>query len=216
VALPAFSVDYEITEELARNDGKKSIGAVKPTLYPSLAATSRFAGMVLLDVFGGQNYSPAGYAKLFRFHQALYSTKVVTFLAKRNIQRRRPDGSDTYSFFSGHASSVFATSTFLYLEVNDFIDAQARRHNEQLPLFSPRAWKMLSFGVLYGWAGYVGYSRIHDKKHYLSDVVAGAFCGSMISYLFYPHEGKSGNDRKIYLGIQPVNSGASIGVGCNF
>jgi hypothetical protein len=38
---------------------------------------------------------------------------------------------------------------------------------------------------LYGWAGYVGYSRIKDKKHYLSDVLVGAAAGSLISYFIY-------------------------------
>jgi membrane-associated phospholipid phosphatase len=155
---------------------------------------------------------------MFRFHQALYYTKVVTHLAKRNIRRHRPDGSDTYAFFSGHASTAFATSTFLYLEACDFIDAQAQQrgaggHAQSLPLLSPQGWKMLSFGVLYGWAGYVGYSRIHDKKHYLTDVLVGAASGTVISYLLYPHQEKN---EKVRMGLLPASGGAAFGLAVRF
>lgn len=211
--LPPLEVDEEITESLARNDGKKSLGALSPVYYPGLFATSRLAGMMLLDAVNLHDYSAATYAKMFRFHQALYYTKVVTRLAKRNIQRYRPDGSDTYSFFSGHTSAAFATSTFLYLEARDFIDNLAQRRDGRLPFMSPRAWKRLSFGVLYGWAGYVGFSRIHDKKHYLSDVLAGAASGTLVSYLLYPHEPKEG---KIQMGIQPLYNGVSMAMEFRF
>ncbi|GEM_PF-6978840 len=207
--LPPLEVDEEITESLARNDGKKSLGAISPVYYPGLFATSRLAGMMLLDAVNLHDYSATTYAKMFRFHQALYYTKVVTRLAKRNIQRYRPDGSDTYSFFSGHTSAAFATSTFLYLEARDFIDGLAQRRDEPLPLMSPRAWKRLSFGVLYGWAGYVGFSRIHDKKHYLSDVIVGAASGTLVSYLLYPHEPRDG---KIQVKVQPSNLGVLMGM----
>jgi membrane-associated phospholipid phosphatase len=216
MTLPPLEIDAEISEQLARNDGRASLGALRPSLYPSLAATSRLAGMIVLDAVGGQDYSPTSYTKLFRFHQALYCTKVVTRLAKRNIHRYRPDRSDTQSFFSGHTSTVFATSTFFYLEVNDFIDAQARRHDQRLPLLSPCGWKILSAGVLYGWAGYVGFSRIYDKKHYLSDVLAGAASGTLVSYLFYPRGEKDTQSTKIQMGIQPMDGGAVLGLNFEF
>jgi membrane-associated phospholipid phosphatase len=205
VTLPPFELDHEISEMVARTDGKKSLGALKPAYYPGLAATSRLAGMIALDVAGLHDYSATSYAKMFRFHQALYYTKVVTRLAKHNIQRYRPDHSDTQSFFSGHTSTAFATSTFLYLEARDFIDG----HDQSLPVLSPRGWKIFSFGMLYGWAGYVGYSRIHDKKHYLSDVLLGAASGTLISYLLYPHPAKPG---KIRMDIQPLPGGLGLGI----
>lgn len=211
--LAPLEVDHEISESLARNDGKKSLGAISPLYYPSLAATTRLAGMVMIDATGIYDYSAASYARMFRFHQALYYTKVVTHLAKRNIQRYRPDGSDTYSFFSGHTSTAFATSTFLYLEARDFIDGLTQNRGGQLPLLSPRGWKMVSFGALYGWAGYVGFSRIHDKKHYLSDVLVGAASGTLVSYLVYPHPAKN---RGMQLGLQPLRSGAGLALGIKF
>jgi len=211
--LEAFGMDREITASWARVDGKKSLGAVSPVYYPGIVATSRMTGMILLDALNIHDYSASTYAKMFRFQQALYYTKVVTHLAKRNIQRHRPDGSDTYSFFSGHTSAAFATSTFFYLEMRDFIDHLAQSREGKLPLMSPRGWKMVSFGVIYGWAGYVGYSRIHDNKHYLSDVIVGAASGILVSYLVYPHQTKS--DR-LQFGVQPMRNGAAIGLSMNF
>jgi len=73
---------------------------------------------------------------------------------KFSVQRERPDGSDHYSFPSGHSASAFATAAVL------------QRH--------------------YGWkagvpatvvAAYVATARVHDNKHYLSDVVFGAAMG---------------------------------------
>jgi membrane-associated phospholipid phosphatase len=218
VTLAPSEVDYEISEMVARTDGRKSLGALRPTLYPGLAATSRLVGMIALDATGIHDYSATSYARMFRFHQALYYTKVVTHLAKRNIRRHRPDGSDTYAFFSGHTSAAFATSTFLYLEACDFIDAQAQPRGadgniRSLPLLSTQNWKLLSFGVFYGWAGYVGYSRIHDKKHYLTDVLVGAASGALISYLLYPHQER--ND-KVRMGLQPAPAGAAFGLAIRF
>lgn len=211
--LAPFEMDQEISESLARTDGKKSLGAVSPLYYPGVTATWRFSGMILADAVGLHDYSAASYGRMFRFHQALYYTKVVTHLAKRNIQRYRPDNSDTYSFFSGHTSTAFATSTFLYLEANDFIDGLAQRRDGRLPLLSPTGWKRVSFGVLYGWASYVGYSRIHDKKHYLSDVIVGAASGTLVSYLVYPRQSQGD---KLQMGIQPMRGGLAMGVGIKF
>ncbi|MCI0698566.1 phosphatase PAP2 family protein [candidate division KSB1 bacterium] len=218
VTLAPSEVDYEISEMVARTDGRKSLGALRPTLYPGLAATSRLVGMIALDATGIHDYSATSYARMFRFHQALYYTKVITHLAKRNIRRHRPDGSDTYAFFSGHTSTAFATSTFLYLEACDFIDAQAQPRGadgstRSLPLLSPQGWKILSFGVFYGWAGYVGYSRIHDKKHYLTDVLVGAASGTLVSYLLYPHQEKN---EKVRIELQPAPGGAAFGLAVRF
>ena len=208
--LAPSELDEEITESLARVDGKKSLGAISPLYYPGVTATWRFGGMLLADAIGLHDYSAASYGRMFRFHQALFYTKVVTHLAKRNIQRYRPDNSDTYSFFSGHTSTAFATSTFLYLEANEFIDGLAQRRDGHLPLLSPRGWKRVSFGVFYGWAGYVGFSRIHDKKHYLSDVIVGAASGTIVSYLVYPRQSQSD---KLQMGLQPLRGGLAMGVG---
>lgn len=73
---------------------------------------------------------------------------------KFTVQRTRPDGSNDYSFPSGHSASAFATASVL------------QRHY---------GWKV---GVpAYVVAGYVATARVHDNRHYLSDVVFGAAMG---------------------------------------
>jgi hypothetical protein len=73
---------------------------------------------------------------------------------KFTAQRTRPDGSDDLSFPSGHSASSFATAAVLH------------RHF---------GWKV---GVpAYLVAGYVATARVHDNRHYLSDVVFGAAMG---------------------------------------
>jgi membrane-associated phospholipid phosphatase len=73
---------------------------------------------------------------------------------KFTTHRTRPDGSDDLSFPSGHSASSFATATVLH------------RHY---------GWKV---GVpAFIVAGYVATARVHDNRHYLSDVVFGAAMG---------------------------------------
>ena len=106
------------------------------------------------------------------------STTTVKHLADRN----RPDGSNNYSFPSGHTANAFAAAEFLNREYRDV---------------SP-------------WIGYAGYTvatatgvlRLYNNKHWVSDVVAGAGFGiasTKIAYLIYPHL------KKLVIGKQNLN-----------
>lgn len=104
-----------------------------------------------------------------------------TTAVKRLADRPRPDGSNNYSFPSGHTANAFAAAEFLNQEYRDV---------------SP-------------WIGYAGYTvatatgvmRMYNNKHWLSDVVAGAGLGiasTKIAYLIYPHL------RKLVIGKQSL------------
>jgi membrane-associated phospholipid phosphatase len=81
-------------------------------------------------------------------------SQVYVQALKFTVQRERPDGSNSVSFPSGHSASAFATATVL------------QRHY---------GWKAgVPATVL---AAYVATARVHDNKHYLSDVVFGAAMG---------------------------------------
>jgi membrane-associated phospholipid phosphatase len=89
-------------------------------------------------------------ADLLRAHIV---SQTVTGLVKVSAQRTRPDGTNL-SFPSGHTSASFATATVL------------QRHF---------GWKV---GVpAMGLATYVAAARIHEKRHFLSDVAFGAAIG---------------------------------------
>ncbi len=91
-------------------------------------------------------------ASLFR---AQVVSQTVTQGIKFAARRTRPDGT-VLSFPSGHSATAFATATVLQSELG---------------------WKV---GVpAYGAAAWVAASRMQAKRHYLSDVIAGATIGIM-------------------------------------
>ena len=107
---------------------------------------------------------------------------VSTTTVKHLADRPRPDGSNNYSFPSGHTANAFAAAEFLNQEYRDV---------------SP-------------WIGYAGYTvatatgalRLYNNKHWLSDVVAGAGFGiasTKIAYLVYPHL------KKLVIGKQSMH-----------
>lgn len=81
-------------------------------------------------------------------------SQTFTQVTKFAVHRTRPDGSDNYSFPSGHTSGSFATATVLQ-----------RRYG----------WKA---GIpAYGFATYIAASRLSENRHFLSDVIFGAAIG---------------------------------------
>ena len=94
---------------------------------------------------------------------------ITDFGLKEITHQRRPEGSDYFSFPSGHTAEAFANAEFLRLEYKDV-----------------SAW--------YGIGGYVmaavtGYLRMYNDKHYLGDLFGGAGIGiasTDLSYWLYP------------------------------
>jgi hypothetical protein len=75
---------------------------------------------------------------------------------KWSTRRCRPDGSNCLGFPSGHSAQTFAAATVL------------ERH---------LGWRRAA--LAYAVAAYVATSRLHDNRHYLSDVVFGAAVGTI-------------------------------------
>lgn len=114
--------------------------------------------------------------------QAQIMAEILFNPIKFATQRLRPDGSDHLSFPSGHATITFATATVI------------ERH---------LGWRksLLAYGI----ASYVAASRLHDDKHWLSDVVFGAAVGTIAGRTVVHHAAD-------YWAVAPVKvpGGAAI------
>jgi len=82
---------------------------------------------------------------------------VYTQILKVATQRERPDGSNSQSFPSGHASNAFTFATVVELHYG---------------------WKLGA--PAYVLASAIAYSRLVQNVHYLSDVLAGATLGFIV------------------------------------
>ena len=77
----------------------------------------------------------------------------------------RPDGSDFYSFPSGHTAAAFTASTLLYKEYGYRVK-----------------WTAV---LVYFTAVAVGITRMLNNRHWLSDVIAGALIGITCVLVIY-------------------------------
>jgi membrane-associated phospholipid phosphatase len=169
-----------------------AVGVVSPVNFPLLlaggmatasasfldentreAATNQLGWSDTFETAGGPLYSTVFVAGMFtagrftnsrRFRAMTYDmldAAVVNFtyteILKLAVGRERPNGQDNKSFPSGHTSNAFAMASVV------------QQHY---------GWKI---GVpAYALAGLMGASRIHQDKHWLSDVVAGAGLGLIV------------------------------------
>jgi len=101
----------------------------------------------------------SGSPRVAQLGSELFRAQIVTQGAVQAIKfgagRRRPDGT-AYSFPSGHSAAAFASATVIQHEFG---------------------WKagIPAFAV----AGFVASSRVQMRRHYVSDVIAGAAVGIM-------------------------------------
>ncbi len=120
------------------------------------------------------------------FKQFAYSfvlTEGTVQLLKHTIHRERPNGT-TKSFPSGHTAASFVSASFLQFRYG------------------------YKYGIpAYVVAGFTGYSRIQAKKHWVSDVLAGAAIGTGFAYIFTkPYSN---------LTIEPYYNGENNSVGAS-
>ena len=110
-------------------------------------------------------------------------TQALTTGIKASVRRGRPDGTQ-FSFPSGHTSVTFAAATVL------------QRHF---------GWKT---GVpAYAVASYVAASRVHDKRHFLSDVTFGAALGIVSGWSVTVGHGKA------QMSMSPMATPGGGGIG---
>ncbi len=118
------------------------------------------------DIFGAKHRNNA-------FDQTKYlliselAASIITHSVKQIFNVTRPNG-DPFSFPSGHTSQAFTGATVLYQETKDYC----------LPLAYSGYLLSTATGVL----------RITNNRHWVSDVLAGAGIGILVTNLVYYFE----------------------------
>jgi hypothetical protein len=107
----------------------------------------------------------------------------IVQVSKVLAHRQRPDGSDNFSFPSGHTASAFATASVLQKYYG---------------------WKV---GIpAYGFGAYVAAARMQANKHNFSDVLMGAAIGVAAAHTVTLGIGGA----KFDLGVAPTDGGAAV------
>jgi hypothetical protein len=150
-------------------------------------------GLNAMGIKGKNNFRD----RTILFGMSQLITSAIVFPVKSFSAETRPDGSNNFSFPSGHTATAFANAEFMRQEYKDV---------------SP--W--------YGVAGYAvaattGYLRMYNNKHWLGDVVAGAGIGIMstkLAYWIYPTiKKKIFKDKDVHTVVMPTYQSGSFGLG---
>ena len=215
IALPSAMITYGLISL-----GDNGIRQIDYNVHNSLEKNNRFWNKQAEDYI---QFSPAVAAYTLKFcsvaseHNLLDMTILYglsNLLAGGIVQggkfavgRERPNGSNNYSFPSGHTETAFVAAEFLHQEYKD-----------------RSVW--ISIGG-YGAATFVGVARVYNNKHWVSDVVTGAGIGILSTkavYWVYPYlkkeiEKKFGKkDLPFHAFIFPgySNRNPSLALSCTF
>jgi membrane-associated phospholipid phosphatase len=154
----------EVTSNRPLGKYASDLGVLAGPLLPNIAY---IVGMASFGYLAGDSNAKS---------RSLIMTKtsiiapLVTDAMKYVLNEPRPDGSDNYSFPSGHTTGAFA-----------FASVVASEHEWY--------WGALA----YSYATLVGYSRMNDNRHYLHDIIAGATIGTSYGMgLYFRSHAKDG------------------------
>jgi len=199
----AFSLDPKIEEEVNAQrtpalDNATGFGEK----YGSISYAGILSGGMYLTgkILGNKSIATTG---RMLTESVLYSGLAVSLL-KYTVGRSRPYTNEgpvtmfTYSFQeanvsfpSGHTATAFAISTVLANRIDNPIATVA----------------------LYGLAGFTGYQRIYDDKHWFSDVFVGAAIGYFIgSSIVNSEENRESKDFWGDLNVMPSISSSGAGL----
>ncbi len=131
--------------------------------------------------------------ELLIFTNGAFANGFLTKSFKNGFSRRRPilefasaaaraeldvKATNHKSFYSGHTSTAFYSAAFLRRRIS-----QSLAQHGHTGIGSGYQW--LTGITLYGWASYVGYSRIEIDQHYFTDVMVGALMGVLFEEVYY-------------------------------
>lgn len=126
----------------------------------------------------------------YQLAQGFVLTNAVTAGIKVASGRERPDQASRYSFPSGHTSNSFLWATVVQ-----------------------RTYGAKAGIPAYVFASYVGASRLKSRKHYLTDVVAGATLGYIVGRTVTRDPAKSRTRRVLWNLAVPAGGGVALSIG---
>ena len=185
LALAVHAEDHEINDKLKGSGFADT--AFKPGKYIG-SLPVLFAAATTTYVVGRTNDHPKVRHLGMDLIQATLLSEVFTEAIKVTVRRKRPlhdDGTRNSGFAcpSGHSTMSFAVATVLQQHLG---------------------WKAAV--PTYAIAAYVATSRLHDDRHYASDVIVGAANGIVIGRSITWH------GRHFYASAVPVPGGMGVGV----
>lgn len=148
------------------------------------------------------------------FLEATATTLALTEVAKTTFGRHRPHwepGSDEdarRSFFSGHSSMTFSTSTYLGLYLHQHVFSRWRAPGQRYAL-----WELVPHLILAGGSAAIAWTRVDDQRHHPSDVITGAAVGTLVSTAFFAWQESRLDERArrtLSLGPGPGEAGLSL------
>lgn len=126
-------------------------------------------------------------------YAAIKATAGATDITKSTADRMRPDGSDTRSFVSGHAS--FASSAMRLANRNlDSID---------IPGWARTTIKTGNYLAL----GATSWARVEARQHHPSDVLAGACLGNIVTIFIHDAFMNLPEDSSFSFYVEPSPNG---------
>lgn len=151
------------------------VGNLIGVMLPNLA----YIGFMELEYYS-LNYQKARTRSVIMAKATLYSELTTTVL-KSIVREKRPDGSDNYSFPSGHSTAAFSFASVVAMEHQWF--------------YGLGAFIMATF---------TGLSRMNDNRHFLHDVVAGATIGASYGVSMSIKEHQRLNDSNLGFHLLPT------------
>jgi len=170
---------YDQTISSALRGTSHPVGTIGDAAGGRIAMISIVGGTVTASLF---SHSSRLKSTAFALAQATVVDLAIVESLKLITQRERPDGSNSYSFPSGHSADAFTVAA----------------------VFSHYyGWK---WGVpLYAAAGFIAASRVEKGKHWPSDVAAGAAIGLLAGRSgILTTERLSGSRKLSRLAIAPI------------
>jgi len=162
----------------------------RPWIGDAAMATLMAGSLALGVLFPGEGRN--GWDNLWEEAEVMAVNAAVTWSFKLLVNRRRPGGG-ARSFPSGHTSTAFAAASLIDANSGGAIGVSA-----------------------YGLASLTGYSRMEARRHFPSDVLAGAAIGILSAQILdHLHWGNGRQSHGIAGGvrleIEPLDRGAMVG-----